>query len=76
MKILRTLVFFDIDGTLVQMTGAGRLAFILALRDVFDWDDQIEYINFSGATDLHVLEQIARRRHHALSDRNDIAVGS
>jgi phosphoglycolate phosphatase-like HAD superfamily hydrolase len=52
------LVFFDIDGTLVHTAGAGRRAFAHALTRVFGWDDPIEYINFSGATDLRVMEQI------------------
>ena len=49
------------------MAGAGRRAFVRALRDVFGWEDEIEYICFSGATDLSVLDQIARRRRYSLS---------
>jgi phosphoglycolate phosphatase-like HAD superfamily hydrolase len=55
-----TLVFFDIDGTLLQTSGAGRIAFARALKEVFGWDDPIDYINFAGATDLLVLERIMR----------------
>lgn len=65
----KTLVFFDIDGTLVQMAGAGRQAFSLALGDVFELDDDIAYIEFSGATDLDVLDQIARRHGLRLTPR-------
>jgi phosphoglycolate phosphatase len=63
-----TVVFFDIDGTILHMDGAGRRAFIRALDRTFDWDDAIEYISFAGATDLQVLDDIAARHHHDLTD--------
>lgn len=63
-----TLVFFDIDGTILHMAGAGRLAFTRALKETFGWDDTIEYINFAGATDLQVLDEIAVRHGHRLAD--------
>lgn len=57
----RTVVFFDIDGTLVDSGGAGKKAFIQALHHVFSWTDNIDYIQFSGATDLDVLRRIFER---------------
>ncbi len=51
-------VFFDIDGTLLRMHGAGRRAFSAAIRDVYGWDDDLSHINFAGATDLDVLHRI------------------
>jgi phosphoglycolate phosphatase len=62
-----TLVLFDIDGTLLDLHGAGRKAFALALEDAFEWADEIEYIQFAGATDLDVLDQIFRRHDRTMT---------
>ena len=62
-----SLVLFDIDGTLLDLHGAGRRAFALALEEAFGWADEIEYIQFAGATDLDVLDQVFRRHHHELT---------
>jgi len=62
------LVLFDIDGTLLDLHGAGRQAFALSLADVFGWEDEISYIKFAGATDLDVLDQIFRRHQRELTD--------
>lgn len=53
-----TWVFFDIDGTLLDLKGAGRRAFVRAIEAVFGWHDDIRYVNFAGNTDLNVLEQV------------------
>ncbi len=58
-------VLLDIDGTLLHVHGAGRTAFVRALKAVFGWDDDIAYINFSGATDLDVLDRVLRRHGRA-----------
>lgn len=60
-----TVVLFDIDGTLVDMRGAGRKSFVRALKSVFGWDDEISYVDFSGNTDLNVLEQVTA--HHGVT---------
>ena len=60
-----TAVLFDIDGTLVDMRGAGRKSFVRALKSVFGWDDDISYVNFAGNTDLNVLLQVAA--HHGVT---------
>jgi phosphoglycolate phosphatase-like HAD superfamily hydrolase len=57
-------VLVDIDGTLLHVHGAGRASFVRALKAVFGWDDDIGYINFSGATDLAVLDRVLRRHDH------------
>jgi len=59
-----TAVLFDIDGTLVDMRGAGRKSFVRALKPVFGWDDDIAYVDFAGNTDLSVLLQVAA--HHGV----------
>jgi phosphoglycolate phosphatase len=64
-----TAVLFDIDGTLLDMRGAGRAAFIQALKSVFGWQDDIGYINFAGNTDLNVLQQVME--HHGQSLTQD-----
>jgi len=61
-------IFFDIDGTLVDLRGAGRHAFVQALHHVFQWRDDIGYINFAGATDLDVLRQIFEHHGRELTD--------
>jgi phosphoglycolate phosphatase len=63
-----TVVLFDIDGTLLDMRGAGRKAFVRALKTVFGWDDDIQYINFAGNTDLNVLQQVMEKHGRNLTD--------
>jgi phosphoglycolate phosphatase len=55
------LVLFDIDGTLVDVRGAGRRSFIRALRDTWSIDDTLDDVRFGGATDLGVLAQLRQR---------------
>ena len=63
-----TVVLFDIDGTLLDMRGAGRKSFVRALKNVFGWDDDIQYINFAGNTDLNVLQQVMEKHGRPLTD--------
>ena len=65
-----TVVLFDIDGTLLDMHGAGRNAFIRALKKVFDWDDDIRYVNFAGNTDLNVLQQVTEKHGRTLTEKD------
>ena len=65
-----TVVLFDIDGTLLDMRGAGRKSFVRALKSVFGWDDDIRYINFAGNTDLNVLQQVMEAHGRALTDND------
>jgi phosphoglycolate phosphatase len=55
------LILFDIDGTLLDIHGAGRVAFQRSLRDVFGVEDDIAYISFFGATDRVVLDKVMAR---------------
>lgn len=55
------LVLLDIDGTLLTTDGAGREAFAVAIRAVFGWEDDLEWVSFAGATDLGLLHRICRR---------------
>ncbi|MDR0993893.1 MAG: HAD hydrolase-like protein [Verrucomicrobiota bacterium] len=57
------LVFFDIDGTLLDTHGEGREAFICGLEQVTGTPDDLSYVSFAGNTDRKVLgEVLARRR--------------
>src|ERR1051326_2271300 len=56
-KSLRVLLF-DIDGTLIYSGGAGKRAFVDALRDAFDIEDSLEDIPFSGKTDPLIVREI------------------
>jgi phosphoglycolate phosphatase len=64
----RDIVFFDIDGTLIDSRDSGRASFIRALELVFGWTDGIDYIKFTGATDLDVLDRIFTRYGKRLSE--------
>jgi phosphoglycolate phosphatase len=56
------LILFDIDGTLLDTSGAGRRSFARALEMVFDWKGDADSISFAGATDLDILIRLAERR--------------
>lgn len=53
-------IFCDIDGTLLHARGSGRLAFGSAFYEAYGVPVDMEHINFSGATDIRVLEQLVR----------------
>jgi phosphoglycolate phosphatase-like HAD superfamily hydrolase len=55
------LILFDIDGTLVDVRGAGRRAFVRALQHTWGVVDELQDIQFKGGTDLGVLQQLRRR---------------
>lgn len=67
-----TLVLFDIDGTLLDVHGAGRQAFSNTLRTIFGWDDDLREIRFAGATDLDLLRRIMGR-HGRMPNADDEA---
>ncbi len=67
MSLTPTLILFDIDGTLLDTSGAGRRSFALALESAFGWDAEAHSISFAGATDLDVVARIAERRGCRLS---------
>jgi phosphoglycolate phosphatase-like HAD superfamily hydrolase len=58
-----TLVLFDIDGTLVDTGGAGRLGLEASFRSVFGLDDvsrPAARVRFDGKTDPAIIADIAR----------------
>jgi len=65
-----TVVLFDIDGTLLDLRGAGRRAFVQAIEAVFGWRDDIAYVNFAGNTDLNVLQQVLQAHGRPVTDED------
>lgn len=61
-RILKNLqtAFFDIDGTLLDTHGLGRVAFAATLREVAGTDRGLENISFAGNSDANVLGEFAR----------------
>lgn len=59
MKVQRFL-FCDIDGTLLNAKNAGRSAFGDAFQVAYGISVDMAPINFAGATDIRVLEQLVR----------------
>ena len=55
-------IFCDIDGTLLHAPGAGSSAFGDAFAEVFHVSVDMSRINFAGATDIRVLEQLMREQ--------------
>lgn len=55
----RTLLLFDIDGTIMTSGGCGEKAMRLAVKDHFGADDDLSSIEIAGRTDTH----ISRRLH-------------
>jgi len=58
-----TLVLFDIDGTLVDTGGAGRLGLEASFRSVFGIDEieePVSRVRFGGKTDPAIIADIAR----------------
>ncbi len=58
------LVLFDIDGTLLEVRGAGRRAFSRAIDHCFGWKNELKNIRFAGATDLDLFHKIAAEHGH------------
>ncbi|MEN8256073.1 MAG: HAD hydrolase-like protein [Verrucomicrobiota bacterium] len=53
-------IFCDIDGTLLYAKGSGRIAFGEAFESAYGVPVEMAHINFAGATDIGVVEQLAR----------------
>ncbi|NCC50763.1 MAG: HAD family hydrolase [Spartobacteria bacterium] len=53
-----TVVFFDIDGTLLETGGAGKEAFQNAITKAAGAPIDISHVNFAGATDLDLFRNI------------------
>jgi phosphoglycolate phosphatase-like HAD superfamily hydrolase len=54
------LVLFDVDGTLLTASGAGRRALDRALRDVYGTAGPIDAYDFRGGTDPQIVRDLLR----------------
>src|SRR5476651_845740 len=57
----KTLILWDIDGTLLHSGGAGMKALEAALQDVFGVAGSLAGIDFAGRTDPWIIRQIFTR---------------
>ncbi len=54
-------MLFDVDGTLVEIGGAGRIAFLQVLEAMFpgsDFNNSVSRVRFHGKTDPVIIEEI------------------
>jgi phosphoglycolate phosphatase len=65
----KTLILWDIDGTILQSGGAGMAALQRALKDVFGVEGSIASIDFAGRTDPWIVRQIFAL--HGIEDSRD-----
>jgi phosphoglycolate phosphatase len=54
------LILFDVDGTLLTASGAGRRALDRALREVFGTAGPIDGYDFRGGTDIQIVRDLLR----------------
>ena len=57
----KTLLLFDIDGTLITGGGCGERSLRLAVRDTFGADDDLRDIEIAGRTDTRIARQLLRK---------------
>jgi len=62
MKAPGRYIFCDIDGTLLYAKGSGRIAFANAFLDAYGVSVDMSHINFAGATDIRVVQQLLREK--------------
>ena len=67
MKAPGRYIFCDIDGTLLYAKGSGRIAFGDAFHEAYGVKVDMSHINFAGATDTRVVEQLLRE-HGLVTD--------
>ena len=58
---VKTLLLWDIDGTLIASGGAGMRALRTALRNVFAIDASLDDIHFGGRTDTWIMREVFRK---------------
>jgi phosphoglycolate phosphatase len=67
---VKTLLLWDIDGTLVASGGAGMKALRVALRGVFAIDGSLDDIEFAGRTDRWIMRRIFEKFNLPASEDN------
>jgi phosphoglycolate phosphatase len=71
MSSQKTLLLFDIDGTLLSTGGCGERALKLAVRDYFGVEDALQDIDISGRTDRYITRQILSKYGRPETDEMD-----
>ncbi len=66
----RTILLWDIDGTLIVSGGAGARALTVALREIFNLEGSLDDIDFAGRTDRWILRQIFHKFSISASEAN------
>lgn len=67
---MKTLLLWDIDGTLIASGGAGMRALQIALGRVFGVDGSLEDIDFAGRTDRWIMRQVFAKFALAATEEN------
>jgi phosphoglycolate phosphatase-like HAD superfamily hydrolase len=67
---VKTLLLWDIDGTLIASGGAGMRALQVALRNVFGIDGSLADIDFAGRTDRWIMREVFRKFDLAPDEEN------
>lgn len=67
---VKTLLLWDIDGTLIVSGGAGMRALEIALREVFGIDGSLQDIDFAGRTDRWIIREIFRKFELQMTEEN------
>lgn len=64
----KTLLLFDIDGTLLTTGGCGERSLRLAVRDTFGVEDDLREIEIAGRTDTGIARQLLRKHGRPETD--------
>ena len=67
---VKTLLLWDIDGTLIASGGAGMRALEIALREIFGIDGSLQDIDFAGRTDRWIIREIFRKFELQMTEEN------
>lgn len=62
-----TAILFDIDGTLLDMRGAGKRSFVRTLNSALGIEDDLSRFSFAGSTDLDVVRQVMEYHHRTFT---------
>ncbi len=63
--MVKTLLLWDIDGTLIDSGGAGERALRLALKREFALEDSFAWLEYFGRTDVWIARTILQKHHGA-----------
>jgi len=63
--MVKTLLLWDIDGTLIDSGGAGERALLLSLKREFAIDDTLAWLEYFGRTDVWIARKILEKYHGA-----------